>query len=179
MIDLVDESLLSESKKLDGNIQILIQRNEMALQDLDKEIEALTERLQEKEMRHDRSENADYHLVVNTRDMKISVKAILESKLKSIRSSIGDYTPTGTINVGTTVKLRIVSIGGSNDFSDLTKGKSQYIVKVVEDGSSSAELGLLSVESPVAMAILGHRVLDIVSVNTTYGIVKYKIEGVY
>ncbi len=175
----IDVSLKADSEAFDVRIKQLIDEHKETIKVLDREIEELDIKLRDKEMQHDRSENADYHIAVDSRDLKTSVRNMLIKKVEEMESSRGEYKPTGFVSVGTTLEIKIQSINGSKNISSIVGSKDKFIIKIVSDGTSKATVGLVSVDTPVATAMLGHKASDIVEVKATYGKVLYSIERVY
>ena len=174
----IDVSLKADSEALDVRIQQLIIEHKERIKSLDVEIEELSNHLREME-KTDLSENADYHIAVDSRDMKTAVRNMLIGKVDEMESDIGEYKPTGFVTVGTTLEIKIKSINGSSNISSIVSNKDRFIIKIVNDGTSKATLGLVSVATPAAIAMLGHKASDIVEVKSTYGKVLYSIERVY
>ena len=62
-----------------------------------------------------------------------------------------------------------VRFGSTVSFTDQSAGREQTFTIVASHGASAAE-GRLSAASPIARALLGHRVGDLVGVRTPKGI---------
>ena len=115
----------------------------------------------------DLSENADYDAARNE-------QAELEDKIKKLQAIIDNGTiideiSTDKVGVGNTVKISYL-----DDPDDTDEYK---IVGSQEAGSAEADPyeGKISNESPIAMALLGHKVGDTVSVESPNGSYEIKI----
>lgn len=111
----------------------------------------------------DLSENADYDAARNE-------QAVLEGRIKKLEAMLENYeiieeVSNGTVGIGSTVAIKYV------DEDDEDEGDEYKIV-----GSQEADpfAGKISNESPIAQAILNHKVGDIITVESPNG--SYKIE---
>lgn len=110
----------------------------------------------------DLSENADYDAARNE-------QAVLEGRIKKIEAMLENYEiieecSNGTVGIGSTVSIKYVD-------EDDDDGDEYKIV-----GSQEADpfVGKISNESPIAKAIMNHKVGDIITVESPNG--SYKIE---
>lgn len=111
----------------------------------------------------DLSENADYDAARNE-------QAVLEGRIKKIESMLENYeiieeVSNGTVGIGSTVSIKYV------DDDDEDDGDEYKIV-----GSQEADpfVGKISNESPIAQAIMNHKVGDVITVESPNG--SYQIE---
>ncbi len=111
----------------------------------------------------DLSENADYDAARNE-------QAVLEGRIKKIESMLENYeiieeVSNGTVGIGSTVSIKYV------DDDDEDDGDEYKIV-----GSQEADpfVGKISNESPIAQAIMNHKVGDVITVESPNGY--YQIE---
>lgn len=111
----------------------------------------------------DLSENADYDAARNE-------QAVLEGRIKKIESMLENYeiieeVSNGTVGIGSTVSIKYV------DEDDEDDGDEYKIV-----GSQEADpfVGKISNESPIAQAIMNHKVGDVITVESPNG--SYQIE---
>lgn len=176
---LIDESLKPYSEQLNSKIIDLRRKNQNEIEKLKSEIEELNVRLQDKEMQSDRSENADYHIAVDSRDMKLSILNTRIQKDADLYAEVDSYRPSGFVTQGTTLELKILNINGNNNIDHIVKGRDKWIIRLVSDGTSKATYGLVSVQSPVGAALLNHKAKDIIKVDTPYGNITYSIERIY
>lgn len=172
---MIDNSLLSESKRLDNAIRSLIGKTDEELEKLYTDIDELNKRLSDKEMTTDRSENADFQIASDARMMKVSMVNLLKKKKEDMLEELSSYIPTGFISLGSTVELNIVNVG-ENRRRFL---KTNFIIKLVKHGTSNAPLGLVAIDSPVGSALDGRSSGDVVTVEAPGGDITYKIERIY
>ena len=110
----------------------------------------------------DLSENADYDAARNE-------QAELENKIKKLESVLENVTiiekvATDKVNVGNTVKIAYVDDETDTD---------QY--KIVGSQEADPFESKISNESPIAVALLGHKVGDVVEVASPNGSYEIKI----
>ena len=171
----MDNSLQSVSQQLDDTIRELISSSEEELRAVLKRIDELNIALQGKEMQTDRSENQDFQVAKDERDMKNAISNLLAVKIESLQNEIGNYTPNGFITLGTTVDLKVMSV--NERVPDLPKTK--FIFKLVQHATADAKKQLVAIDSKVGLAIVGHQAGDIVTATTPMGLITYKIERIY
>lgn len=114
----------------------------------------------------DLSENSEYDEARND-------QAKLEARIKEIEETLAtakiideEALSTDVIQMGSKVTIRDVEYG------DI------YKYQIISSSSTSKDKGvdyLTSDESPVAKAIIGHKVGDIVDVEAPVGVIKYEI----
>ncbi len=114
----------------------------------------------------DLSENSEYDEARND-------QAKLEARIKEIEETLAtakiideEALSTDVIQMGSKVTIRDVEYG------------DVYKYQIISSSSTSKDKGvdyLTSDESPVAKAIIGHKVGDIVDVEAPVGIIKYEI----
>lgn len=112
----------------------------------------------------DLSENADYDAARNE-------QAVLEGRIKKIESMLENYeiieeVSNGTVGIGSTVSIKYVDDEDDEDDGD------EY--KIVGSQEADPFVGKISNESPIAKAIMNHKVGDIITVESPNG--SYKIE---
>lgn len=135
------------------------------LKDVEAQIAEYESILAEKESKTDRSENATFQIASDGRAAKVAVRQMLTEKLEAYENHKANYTPTGIVQVGSTICIRSDS--------------DEFVVKIVSQGLSDDLNGLISVDSPVGKNALGLTVGSTFTVKTRRGKIKYKIEGVY
>ncbi len=172
---MIDTTLLPKSQELDAVILSLIDTTTKELNKLTDEIEELNVKLQGKEMRVDRSENADFQIANDARAMKTALASLLSRRIDSISSEVGSYTPTGFITLGSTVELKAITVNGKQ----AKLPKYTFIVKIVQHDTSDSLKSLIAIDSPVGSAILGRTAGDIVTVDASGGRIEYSIERIY
>ena len=172
---MIDQSLIGVSQELDGVVRSLIDSTELELNKLGEEIEELNVKLQGKEMRVDRSENADFQIANDSRAMKTALANLLNKRIKSLSSEVNSYTPTGFITLGTTVDLRVKSVDGK----PAKLPKTQFVFKLVQHDTSDSLKGLVAIDSPVGAALLGRTSGETIIVDALGGRIEYLIERIY
>ncbi len=141
------------------------------LEDLKKELDELInvkrpaniQAIKEARALGDLSENADYDAARNE-------QAILEGRIKKIEAMLENYeiieeVSNGKVGIGSTVAIKYV------DEDDDDDGDEYKIVGVQE---ADPFVGKISNESPIAKAIMNHKVGDVITVESPNG--SYKIE---
>ena len=127
---------------------------------LDVERPAITKELVEARALGDLSENADY-------DAAREGQARIESRIKEIEAILGNYelikekVSTKTVQVGACVVLKMI---------DFDEEEKYEIVGVIEANPLENKI---SSEAPLAKAVLGHKIGDVVEVDVAR---PYKVE---
>jgi transcription elongation factor GreA len=111
----------------------------------------------------DLSENAEYDAAKEAQAFNEKKIAELESKLSRAKFIEDENIPKDEVRIGATVKLK-----------DLTKGEEIEYTLVSQEEADFAQ-GKISITSPVAIALLGHKVKQTVEIKIPAGILKYKI----
>ncbi len=111
----------------------------------------------------DLSENAEYHEAKN--DMAFLEGRVLEIKdsLKNI-SIIPAGTAGGEVHIGSTVEIE--------------QNNKRKSYKIVGSNEANPVSGLISNESPLGSAFLGHRIGETVAVETPAGMTEYRIVSI-
>jgi transcription elongation factor GreA len=112
----------------------------------------------------DLSENAEYHAAREQ-------QSFAEGRINSIESALADaqiiqvtkIDAEGRVVFGATVKLLNIE----------TDAKVSY--QIVGEQEADINEGLISITSPIARALIGKQVDDVVDVNAPSGIIKYEI----
>jgi len=122
----------------------------------------ITERIEEALKLGDLSENAEYHEAKEAQGMN-------EAKIRELEDTIKNAE---IIETDTKINKKCVNIGCTIEIKTGNTAKEFTIV-----GSSEANpiKGLISNESPIGSAFMGHREGDDVEVETPMGKVNYKI----
>lgn len=114
----------------------------------------------------DLSENAEYDEARNDQGKLEARISEIESILSRAKLIDEDALSTDVVQMGSKVTIKDVEYG------DI------YKYQIISSTSTSSDKGadyLTSDESPVAKALIGHKVGDVVSVEAPIGIVKYEI----
>ena len=112
----------------------------------------------------DLSENAEYHAAKEQQGFIEGRIASLESVLST--SQVIDVT---TIDAGDKVVF-----GATVKLTNLDNDK-EVVYQIVGEEESDIDMGLVSVTSPIAKAMIGKELGDIVEVNAPGGIIEYEI----
>lgn len=143
------------------------------LEDLKKELDELInvkrpaniQAIKEARALGDLSENADYDAARNE-------QAVLEGRIKKIEAMLENYeiieeVSNGKVGIGSTVAIKYV-----DDEDDEDDEGDEY--KIVGSQEADPFVGKISNESPIAKAIMNHKVGDVITVESPNG--SYKIE---
>ncbi len=113
----------------------------------------------------DLSENAEYHAAKED-------QAHLETRILRVRDQIQNAVVVERSGASTTVEL-----GCTVTFTDRGAGREQRF-QIVSARQAKPSEGLLSVASPIAGALLGHRVGDVVHVEAPSGVRELVIDAI-
>ena len=114
----------------------------------------------------DLRENAEYHAAKEEQGFTEGRILEIEGKLANAQIiDIGKITPTGKVIFGSTVHL-----------IDANDARVSY--RIVGEDESNIKNGTLSVNSPIARALVGKSAGDTVEVRAPGGVVGYEIEKV-
>ncbi len=114
----------------------------------------------------DLSENSEYDEARND-------QAKLEARIKEIEETLA----TAKIIDEDALSTDVIQMGSKVTIKDIEYGDI-YKYQIISSSSTSKDKGvdyLTSDESPVAKAIIGHKVGDIVDVEAPIGVIKYEI----
>ena len=114
----------------------------------------------------DLSENSEYDEARND-------QAKLEARIKEIEETLA----TAKIIDEDALSTDVIQMGSKVTIKDIEYGDI-YKYQIISSSSTSKDKGvdyLTSDESPVAKAIIGHKVSDIVDVEAPIGVIKYEI----
>lgn len=124
---------------------------------------ALMEEIAEARAHGDLSENAEYDAAKDAQALNEKKIAELEKKLARARIIDDLDIPADRVFLGATVTLKNIDTG---DEVELT---------LVPSEEADAKRGKISVASPIAKGLLGHRERDEVEIKVPAGVVRYKI----
>ncbi len=123
----------------------------------------VAEKIKEAREQGDLSENAEYDAAKDEqRDIEARIEE-LENLLKNVEVVDEDEVEVDKINIGCRVRLFDEAYDEEVEF---------YIVGSTEADSLK---GKISNESPVGIALIGHKVGETVEVETQYGVETYKV----
>ncbi len=111
----------------------------------------------------DLSENSEYDEAKNEQAIVEARIAAIENMLKNVQIINEDELSTEIIHVGSKVKVRDI------DFDDICD------YKIVGSSEADPVNGRISDESPVGKGLIGHKVGDMVEIETPAGSMSYEI----
>ncbi len=115
----------------------------------------------------DLSENSEYDDAKNEQAMLEARIVTIEATLKNAVLIDEEGISNEHIHVGSKVKLRNIN----ND--------SEVIYKIVGSNEANPSKGMISDESPVGMALIGHAVGDTVEVEVPVGVIGFKVLDIF
>tara|TARA_B110000090_G_C13152459_1_gene358263 strand:+ start:237 stop:713 length:477 start_codon:yes stop_codon:yes gene_type:complete len=132
-----------------------------------KERPKISEAIAEARAHGDLKENAEYHAAKE-------LQGLIEAKIQEIESSLAnsqiidvkDIPETGRVIFGSTINL-----------FDFENDKS-VTYKLVGNLESDPDIGLISIDTPIARGLLGKYVGDEVTISTPAGSITYEVEKV-
>ncbi len=133
------------------------------LKNMKKRRQELAGEIKEAAEKGDLKENAEYH-AAKEEQQKVQRRANeLEGKLRSARIIEEASVQSGEIRIGATV-----------DLEDL-KTKEKVVYTLVDSAEADFSKGRISVRSPVAEALLGHKEGEQVAISLPAGALTYKV----
>ncbi len=124
----------------------------------------IAEKIKEAREQGDLSENAEYDAA---KDEQRDIEARIE-ELEKLLNNIGEVIDEDEIDIefiGIGCKVRILDIEDEDEME----------LSLVGSKEANSLQGKISNESPVGRALLGHRVGDVVEVETQAGMLQYKV----
>lgn len=124
----------------------------------------IIEAISEARSHGDLSENAEYHAAKEQ-------QGFIEGKIASLESvlSTAQIIDILTIDAGDKIVF-----GATVKLVNLEDNK-EVVYQIVGEEEADIELGLVSITSPIAKAMIGKELGDIVEVNAPVGIIEYEI----
>jgi len=140
-------------------------RNKMIeeLEMLNKRKPLITEEIARAREHGDLKENAEYHAAKETLTKLGKRIAEIESKLSRSKLISEQHIEQGKIFIGVTVKLLETETG------------DEYEYTIVDIEEANSEEKKISVQSPMAQGLLGHKEGDVVKVQLPGGVMELKI----
>lgn len=111
----------------------------------------------------DLSENSEYDEAKNEQAMVESRIATIEAMLKNVKLIDDDQLDTEAVNLGAKVQVYDVEFDETVEY------------QIVGSTEADPDQNLISDESPVGRALLGHKVGDEVEAETPGGVLKFKV----
>jgi transcription elongation factor GreA len=133
------------------------------LGELKKKRPALSEEIGVARELGDLKENAEYHAAKEALAHLQSRIFELENKLRSARLIEDENLPSDIVYIGATVSLKNI------------QNKEQLEWTLVSSEEADVAEGRISVDSPIAQGLLGHKVGDSVKISIPAGIIEYEI----
>ena len=133
------------------------------LEMLEKRKPQITEEIARAREHGDLKENAEYHAAKETLTKLGKRIAEIENKLSRSKLIEEQNIEKGKIFIGVTVKLRE------------TDSRDEYEYTIVDIEEANAEERKISVQSPMAQGLLGHKKDDVVKVQLPGGEMEFKI----
>jgi transcription elongation factor GreA len=127
----------------------------------------IIEAISEARSHGDLSENAEYHAAKEQ-------QGFIEGKIASLESvlSTAQIIDILTIDAGDKIVF-----GATVKLENLEDSK-EVVYQIVGEEEADLEMGLVSITSPIAKAMIGKELGDIVEVNAPAGIVEYEIHEI-
>ncbi len=123
----------------------------------------ISEKIKEAREQGDLSENAEYDAAKDEqRDIEARIEQ-LENILKNAEVVDEDEFKGGKINIGCTVTILDMELDESMEY------------KIVGSTEANVLKGLISNESPLGMAMIGHKKNEVIEVESEEGNIQYKI----
>ena len=114
----------------------------------------------------DLSENAEYD-AAKAEQARMEYEIVeIENMLKNVVLIDEDNINTDTVNVGTTVRVRMAALGVEKEF------------QIVGSAESNPLENRISNESPVGKTLLGHKVGELVEIQTPDGVSEFEITAI-
>ncbi len=124
----------------------------------------ITKAIAEARAHGDLSENAEYHAAREQ-------QSFLEGRIGAIETALAEAQIIDVTNVNADGK---VVFGATIDLQNLENDK-EVTYQIVGEMEADIELNLISITSPIARAMIGKEVGDIVAVDAPGGVVEYEI----
>jgi transcription elongation factor GreA len=116
----------------------------------------------------DLKENAEYHAAREQQGFIVAKITAIEQKLANSQViDIKSIKNSGRVVFGSTVEITNLE----------TEATATY--QIVGDDEASVKAGKISVNSPIAKALIGHQVNEEVTIHTPAGEVEYEISAVH
>ena len=127
----------------------------------------ISESIAEARAHGDLKENAEYHAAKE-------LQGLVEAKIAEIESSLANAQ---VIDVKEIPETGRVIFGSTIELFDFENDKS-VTYKIVGNLESDPEVGLISIQTPIAQGLMGKNVGDQVSISTPSGTIDLEIEKV-
>lgn len=115
----------------------------------------------------DLSENSEYDEAKSEQGKLEARIGEIEAMLENAKMLDEDALGTEVIHVGSKLKLKDLEMGETEDY------------QIVGFAQADPDIGLISDESPVGKALLGHRLGDTVEVEVPAGVISFEVLEIY
>ena len=115
----------------------------------------------------DLSENSEYDEAKSEQGKLEARIGEIEAMLENAKVLDEDALGTEVIHVGSKLKLKDLELGETEDY------------QIVGFAQADPDIGLISDESPVGKALLGHRLGDTVEVEVPAGVISFEVLEIY
>ena len=115
----------------------------------------------------DLSENSEYDEAKSEQGKLEARIGEIEAMLENAKVLDEDALGTEVIHVGSKLKLKDLEMGETEDY------------QIVGFAQADPDIGLISDESPVGKALLGHRLGDTVEVEVPAGVISFEVLEIY
>ena len=127
----------------------------------------LAEEIKEARSHGDLSENSEYDEAKSEQGKLEARIGEIEAMLENAKVLDEDALGTEVIHVGSKLKLKDLEMGETEDY------------QIVGFAQADPDIGLISDESPVGKALLGHRLGDTVEVEVPAGVISFEVLEIY
>ena len=130
-------------------------------------MQEVVEDIKEARSQGDLSENSEYDEAKSEQGKLEARIGEIEAMLENAKVLDEDALGTEVIHVGSKLKLKDLELGETEDY------------KIVGFAQADPDIGLISDESPVGKALLGHRLGDTVEVEVPAGVISFEVLEIY
>lgn len=127
---------------------------------------AVIQQIQEAREKGDLSENAEYDAAKEAQGKLESKIALLKAQLADTKILDTSRVKTDEVSILSKVELRMVKTGTKMTYT------------IVSDGEANIRENKISVTTPIAKGLLGHKVGDIVTVKVPAGDIDLEVMGI-
>lgn len=173
--DALRKVMLAEGHKITSNVEVMFTSRKRLLSTKLDELKAEEQKVQEERAHGDTSENVAYTIA-------IAAVSALRIEINSLEYSIQRYTDFIEASGNREVAAGgVATIGSLVCISDLGAGSTvapTFIIKLYPEGIGSARNGGIAADTPLGMALCGHRAGEVISYKAPRGDMRYLIKEV-
>lgn len=152
----------NKSKSISAQVANRMGNLKKKTEELDQQIQEEWETLKRVSAMGDFSENAERQTSLDSLALLKSTLATYMNILEAYETHDSDYRPNGTVQVGSTVKLKDSSVNGC------------LYIKLYPDDLAISRIGAIAKSSPIGFALIGKKAGDSITVRAC----KYEVEEV-